>query len=420
MKKILAAIAVSLLCANAFALERISFDQNGSVDEIIEKIQEVNPGAKVIPVPSLENAKAAKKWTVMVFVNAKNNLEYYGLKDVNEMEMVGSSGEVNIVAELGRISGYSSAEGDWKTTRRYLIEKDDDTSNLTSPVLMELENTDMGDWKHLVDFAKWSMTNFPAEHYMLIVWNHGSGWNKDSLFESTKGLSYDDETGNHMTTPEIRMALEEIGKIDIFSMDACLMQMIEVAYEIRNNVDYVVASEETEPGDGYTYDTFLAPLIANPGMDGAQLGQATVDSFVGHYQSIGYSATHSVIKTAGLEGLKDLLNGWVTLAMTEGDKEVFKTAKSDVQDFYYRSNKDLYHFLKLVAEKSQNEAIAEKSQAIMDYMDTEVISYNRTTGSNYANAYGLAIYIPYSPSSNYSSIMWGRDSNWNDFIGWLK
>ena len=159
----------------------------------------------------------------------------------------------------------------------------------------------MGDWEYLVGFTKWSMEKFPAENYMLIVWNHGSGWNKDNMFESSKGLSYDDVTHNNMTTPQIRLALEKIGKISIFSMDACLMQMAEVAYEVKDYADYVIASEETEPADGYTYDTFLGPLVNNPNMDGAALSKATVDSYIEFYANKGRSGTQSSIKTSGFD-----------------------------------------------------------------------------------------------------------------------
>ena len=170
-------VAVLFFTANTFALNsNISFDQNGNTAEITTEINATTPDAEIIPEPLLDNKaavlptvekKALKKWTVMVFVNAKNNLESYGLSDVNEMEMIGSSDEVNIVTELGRLPGYSSADGDWKGSRRYLIEKDANKYAITSPILMEIPNSDMGDWEYLVEFVKWSMEKYPAENYML-------------------------------------------------------------------------------------------------------------------------------------------------------------------------------------------------------------------------------------------------------------
>jgi hypothetical protein len=87
----------------------------------------------------------------------------------------------------------------------------------------------------------------------------------------TKGISYDDETNHHITTPQMGAMLKGINGVDVYGSDACLMQMPEVDYELKDSVDYIVGSEETEPGDGYTYNTFLGPLAARPAMTPAEL-----------------------------------------------------------------------------------------------------------------------------------------------------
>ena len=417
--KMFAALAALMLVPSAYAFDNgVTFDQKGSVPGIIARLQSANPGADVVPMPG--SPKAAKKWTVMVYVNAKNNLESYGLGDVNEMEITGSDDNLNIVAELGRINGYSTADGDWKGGRRYLIQKDADTTKITSPVLMELPKADMGDWKHLVDFAKWSMEKFPAQHYVLIVWNHGAGWNKDAAFDAQRGISYDDETSNHITTPQLRQAMEQIGKIDIFSMDACQMQMVEVGYEIKDYADYIVASEETEPGDGYTYNTWLSPLAAKPEMASAELSKIMVDSYGDHYQSVNQGATQSAVKTAAFATLNQLLNAWTAEVMAANDLANVKTARTNAQAFYYSTNKDLYHFVKLVSEASASAAVSAKGKELMDFLKTDMILHNRAVGAKFANASGLAIYIPNSYTSAYDTLMWAKDSNWDDFLKWIK
>lgn len=414
--KLFAAVLCLALVPGAFAA--VSFDQKGSVTELIAQLKDTGNTAGVVPLPG--NPKAAKNWTVMVFVNAKNNLEQYGLGDVNEMEMVGSDDNVNIVAELGRISGYSSSDGDWTGSRRYLIQKDADTTKITSPVVMEIPKSDMGDWKHLVEFAQWSIKNYPAKHYVLIVWNHGAGWNKDVSFAANKGISYDDETSNHITTPQLRQAMEAIGKIDVFGMDACLMQMVEVGYEIRKQADYIVASEETEPGDGYTYNTWLGPLAANPAMGGEELAKAMVNSYTDHYQAINQGATQSALKTASLEKYAALSNDWVNAVMAAGDLANVKNARAKAQAFYYSSNKDAYHFIKLVSEASANADVAAKGKVLMDFIKNDLVVLSRATGAKYANANGLAVYVPASYTAAYDSLLWSADSNWDDFTKWIK
>jgi len=417
--KIFGALAALMLVSSVYAAgDTVTFDQNGSLAAVVEQVKAANPGADIIPMPG--NPKAAKDWTIMVFVNAKNNLESYGLGDVNEMEKIGSDNNVNIVAELGRVTGYSSDDGDWTGSRRYLIQKDADTTKITSPIVMEIPKSDMGSWEYLVGFSKWAMEKYPAKHYVLIVWNHGAGWNKDMDFESTKGISYDDETGNHITTPQMSQAMAQIGKIDIFAMDACLMQMAEVGYEIKDYADYIVASEETEPGDGYTYDTWLGPLAAKPAMSAEELSKTMVNSYTDHYQAINQGGTQSSIKTASFGKLAQLLDGWTAEVMAANDLANVKNARTKAQAFYYSTNKDLYHFVKLVSDATANAAVAAKGKELMNFLKTDLIVLNRATGAKYANATGLAIYIPTSYTTAYDTLAWGKDSKWDDFIKWIK
>ncbi len=406
----------ALLClasvSGAFA--GVTFDQQGSVTEMVSQLQQQSAAEEGRVAP-----KAPAKWTVMVYVNAKNNLEQYGLKDVNEMEMVGSTPDVNIVAELGRINGYSTADGDWKGSRRYLLRKDADVNKITSPVVMEIPRSDMGKWENLVEFVNWTRANYPAQRYALVIWNHGSGWNKTSDF-GAKGISYDDETGSHITTRQLKQALAAAGKIEILSMDACLMQMMEVAYEARTGADYIVASEETEPGDGYTYNTFLAPLAAKPSMTQAELSKVMVDAYADHYQQIGQGATQSSVRTESLYRLGQLTNAWVAAVMASGDVTNAKNARTKAQAFYYSSNKDLGHFVKLLSDGSQDADVKAKGKELLDFLYGSVIYHNRAFGSKYANATGLAIYAPGYYTAAYDELQWAKDSSWDDFTKWMK
>jgi len=287
----------SLSGASAVSAAKIDFDQGVDVKGVIQSIQ-----AQVAQQTKAEKAGMAN-WTIMVYVNAKNNLEKFGLSDVNEMEKIGSTDKVKIAVELGRISGYDTSDGDWKGQRRYIIQKDNDTKRVTSPILQEIPKGDMGSWNHMVEFVKWAKEKAPAQHYMLVVWNHGSGWDKAKASDIwIRGISYDDETGNHMSTPDLGKALAALGKTDILAMDACLMQMAEVGYQVKDYTDYIVASEETEPGDGYTYDTFLGPLAAKPSMSALELSKVTAQAYTAHYAQAGQGATQSSIKSAACPG----------------------------------------------------------------------------------------------------------------------
>jgi len=434
-----ALFTVSLASASGFDLN------NGSLN-LKERLSGIEVPA---PQAAEERKDSPKEWTIMVFINGKNNLEPYALKDMNEMEVVGSTAKMNVVVETGRIDGYDDSEGDWKGTRRYLIKKDDDTNKLGSTLVEDMGKVDMGDYKSLAAFGKWAKEKYPAKKYMLIVWNHGSGWEKSLKARANKGISYDDETNNHITTPQLGLALKEMGKVDVYGSDACLMQMPEVDYEIKDYADYIVGSEETEPGDGYTYDLFLGPVAARPEMTPAELAKAAVDGYSDHYQSINGASTQSFIKSAALAGLVEKTNAWVDAVMAANLKAEVSAARGAAMSYAIADNKDLYHFVRLVSEKTQDAAVKEKSAALMDFIKKDLVLHNRTNNkpyspgggggwddwddygdgydrgakstraSDYSESHGIAVYVPgYSVGEGYNELAWSAASKWDEFIAW--
>lgn len=426
MRKLAGIIALSFVFSVAKATN-VDFDGKGT--------QKINFSQAVseqeIPVPDVNKAKPKtdKEWTIMVFINGKNNLEPYAIKDINEMEMVGSSDKVNIVVEVGRIKGYDSSNGDWKTTRRYYITKDNDTKTINSQMIADLGKVDMGDYKSVIDFVKWAKATYPAKKYMLIIWNHGSGWEKSLKARITKGISYDDETGNHITTPQLGMILKEVGKIDVYASDACLMQMAEVVYEIKDYVTYIVGSEETEPGDGYTYNDLLAPLIAKPTMGPAELAKIAVDAYANHYQQTGDGSTQSYIRASAIDDFLKAVNEFAYAVSQAGEKELVKTAISQAQKYAIEENKDLYDFTSIIVNGTKNATVKEKGQALMKYIKEKLVAHNRYTNSSggwwgpvdYSRSHGIAIYLPtYGIASGYDELSWAKYSNWDEFIKWYQ
>jgi len=418
-KKVTAAFAIVAAVSTLVSAE-ISFDATNktTLQQEIANLELSVPASAPIEEKGFFFSKAQAEWTIMVFVNGKNNLEPYALKDMNEMEMIGSTDKVNIVTEVGRIAGYDSSDGDWKTARRYLVKKDNDTKKITSPVVQEIAKVDMGDYNHLVEFTKWAQTNYPAKRYMLIIWNHGAGWIKSvRTMEAAKGISYDDQTGNHITTPQLGMAMKSIGKIDVIGTDACLMQMPEVNYEIKDFVDYIVASEETEPGDGYTYNLMLGPLVAKPTMLGAELGKLAVDAYADHYGTQDH--TQSLVLASAMNGFIAPINNFVAAAMAANEKPLIKSAMSSAQAYAYAENKDLVHFLSLYAASSANANVKATAKALQDYVTKTLVLHNRTN-ANYSDSHGLAIYMPNYTNSAYGALAWSKASQWDEFIGWYS
>mgnify|MGYP001397700007 CR=1 FL=1 len=430
----LSAMAASMLVSVAAA--EVNFDKGGF--NIKEELAAINAPAPAAPqdkgifdwLLGKKPAKGPAEWTVMVFVNGKNDLEPFALKDLNEMEMVGSNAKVNIVVEAGRIEGYDGSDGDWKGTRRFLMAKDKDTGKVSSAVLQDMGKVDMGDYRSLVDFGKWAKAAYPAKKYMLVVWNHGSGWTKSGIRPVTKGISYDEETGNHINTPQLGQALREIGKLDIYGSDACLMQMSEVVYEIKDSVDYIVGSEETEPGDGYTYNTMLAPLAAKPAMTAPEFAKVAVDAYSDHYKAQDTGSTQSYLKSAAIPKLLTLTNEFAYAVTQSGDKAAAKSARDGAVQFAIPENKDLYDFTRLLVAATTNAEVKAKGQALMTFITSELVMHNRTNNDpggywngpvDYSPAKGIATYIPSGAlGSGYADLQWAKYSNWDEFINWIN
>ncbi len=366
---------------------------------------------------------APKEWTVMVYMNGKNDLEVAGLYNLNKMETVGSNASLNIVTETGRMNGQQndvSFDGNWTGSRRFYVTQDSNEEKVKSKAMQTFDRVDMGDWKHLADFAKWSMKNYPAKHYALIIWNHGSGWITDKPGIPNKGISYDFETKNHISTPELGAAMREIGKVDILAYDACLMQMAELLYEVNGYADYVVGSEETVPGTGFPYDTLLRAFDGSK--TGEQLAAEMVRSYDGFYSSKGKKVTLSAVRMSALGEFMTAFNSWTEALLASDKKPQIKAKAYSAASYAYEDNKDLFDFARLAAEADPN--LAEKGRAMTDALTGKLVidntAYKETYGRDEAS-HGLAIYLPVKGyNEKYDQLAWSRDTRWDDLLKEMK
>jgi hypothetical protein len=209
-------------------------------------------------------------WTFMVFVNGDNNLHDAAIDDFGEMAQVGSNDTLNIVVQLDLYGNGG--------TNRYLVGKND---TVDSAPVQTLSEQNMGDPHVLEDFIVWAVDNYETDHYILVIWDHGDGWRLErqkiaeleaaqraegaAAAPGMKAVSHDEYDGDVLYMHEVGQALAQARdstdvRLDIVGFDACFMGMIEVAYEIRDSADFMVGSEDTEPGDGWPYDTILKDM----------------------------------------------------------------------------------------------------------------------------------------------------------------
>ncbi len=375
------------------------------------------------------------EWTVMVYLDSDNNLESAGIDDINEMEMVDSTTDVNIVVQVDRIpysvlaannEGYLDdiSNNDWTNTRRYYITQDFDPYQISSDLKSELGELNMGDPQTLVDFASWAVTNYPAEKYLLVIWNHGGGFRSPA--STTKDIAWDDTSGgDKITMSELEYALSAIsiqmGKnVDIVGMDACLMAMTEVAYQIKDYADILVTSEESEPNDGWPYDTILGQLVSYPTMTPNQLATNIVDSYIFSY-TISDDVTQSAIDLSYMDTLATQLSAMALAIMSDTLTPSVNYINASNSSQYYGDYDfiDLYDFCNEVLAYSNSVFVKSIALSIQQTLSSAVLRWGYY-GYGVDKSRGLSIYFPYiSYDSYYNNTNFAQDTWWNEMLSYL-
>ena len=224
------------------------------------------------------------KWTLMIYLDADNNLGHWAALNLKAMQEVGSTQNVTVIVQYDTNGG---------TTKRYKVEK----GSLT--LLEDLGELDMSDPVTLQNFVSSTTLAYPADHYALILWDHGEGWKGSiragvagtkSMFNDYDNRNYNSFTSNYYIALALANAQSISGiKLDILGIDACEMSVIEAAYEFRNAADIFVVSQDLVAVDGWDYDDLLARLVGHPLMTPVELSMAMVDSFRSYYANSSYT-----------------------------------------------------------------------------------------------------------------------------------
>ncbi len=385
-------------------------------------------------------------WTFMVYLDGDNNLEGAGINDMNEMEMVGSSDDVNIVVLFDRCEGYDTTNGDWTDWRYYYVDKDpngDDNEIISTeidyPLLETGAEPNMGDPRTLVDFVSWSMEEYPAEHYLLSLWDHGGG---------IRGVCWDDDAqsdGDNLDLPELGNAFEEIvnqtgEKIDIIGFDACLMGGVSIHYEINPYCDIVVASEATESNDGWPYDLILMDMVeSNVTMTPEQVAERLVEHYVVSYGVLEPWVTQAAFRSQdmlevfqNLDNVSEILMSNVpeydgSIADSRENSESYDLTKegpylpemsgypmSDLMDFLYELERPEHG---TAFDEELMNAITELKNSITQAR----IAYG--SGTDMPDSQGLSVYFPQTEntgtstySAGYDDLSYAQDHLWDDFL----
>jgi tetratricopeptide (TPR) repeat protein len=398
-------------------------------------------------------------WLVMLYQDADDEiLERDIFLDLNEAEIVGSSDMVTIVSQLDRYDGGFDGDGDWTSTKRFLVLQDNDLETIGSEELADLGEMDMSDPQTLEDFVTWAISTYPAERYALIMSDHGMGW--------LGGWTDSNPNSGEMSLSEIDSALYNIvtktgiGQLDFFGFDACLMAQLEAFSMLAPYAQYAVASEETEPAIGWAYASFLGSLVENPAMSGADLAKAVVDSYISEDYRIAnddarvsyieenyeYSGdipaqqvaadmsvdiTLSAIDLSQIVALNEAMNQLV-MALTYVDQSSVAAARAYAQSYTSVFDKDLPdsfydlgNFVELLMDETGDADVVAAGQQVLNVLQQAVLAEKH--GEQKPGSTGISFYFPNSKlytmttdeewlSYTSTADRFGAASLWDDFL----
>ena len=412
---------------------------------------------------------ATKEWTFLVYIAGDNDLSRFSMRNLEDMAKVGSNKNINIVAHLDRF-------GSEEKTKRLYVEKDNLVQvNYGHP--SSFHKLDSGSESTLIEFCDWAIQTYPAKHYALILWNHGSGIIDNvayklinpselfifnprtnmldldrsiSFFEfatkrqksiDPRGICFSDTYGTFLSNQKLVAGLKAIQqgplkgkKFDIIGYDACLMAMVEVADLLAPYADFAVFSEEAELGAGWRYDEVLKPFLYRS-LTPEQFATHIVVAYNTAYQSITQDYTFSAVsleRFAKLERSIDKLSGTLLelLHNQQGSSVLnfIRAARSRnyCTHFSQPTYIDLDHFLANVSEFIGQALVVPEKEHLKNTLRAQIAIARfdlthavlaHVEGKKLARARGLAIYYPVrAVDSTYAITPFALRNRWMDLI----
>jgi len=421
---------------------------------------------------SAQTATKIPPWTFMVYLNGDNDLDPFMEEAFNKLEKAAWNPNVNILVLWDRCSVLSEDELECldrsegiENTRLYAVEYDD-SDLITSPI-QEVDwnpgELDMGDPNTLVNFVAWARSNYPADYYFLSILDHGGGWSPTFPSEATRqrgneivalspyrliassprtdfiplrrsyhifggtGLSWDfSDDYDYLSTAEMRRAFSSITleggeKIDLVFYDACLSGMIEEAYEIKDYVNYFVASEN-EAWGSMPYDRYLDTIMATT--QPWELAATLVNEYTASLPLTGHPSTISALDLTRIADVslavdnlaRAMINGLSSAETVLQIRDAYLLAQKFDYDSDFRLEPqtdgyvDLYHLALTIQENVADTAIVAAARSVAQVLvsgDHPLITAEQhrsgypwvmTDPLEYwglENAYGISIYLPF-------------------------
>jgi len=337
------------------------------------------------------------EWTVLLYMDGDNNLEFDMLYDFMRMTGVGSNHFVSVVVQMDRSPSYDTTYGDWDQCLRFYVESP--MLAYESDALMDIGEVNMGDGATLEDFLVWGAQTYVADRYMVVLKDHGGSW-IGCCQDGTSG-------GDILSLPEIsyafRAMVNETGSpVDLLLFDDCLMGSLEVVAEMNGTVDYMVASETSGWTSNIDYDELLLNLKSDTSMSTEELAVSIaenmnlVDNNTYTTQCAGaYDLTKVDALIGGLNDyLDDLYTSWVE---DPGYLQWSRGCSQSLEVLGDPDTVDLYQFITNTMMLCDNPDLNVTGQAVLDMLNSSsadpfVLTCLTTQSASFCH--GLSAYFP--------------------------
>ena len=357
---------------------------------------------------------SARDWTVLVYMAADNSLAQHADLDLAEMEEIGSTNDVTVVVQVDKPT---------IGAQRLLVRQG------SADVLQDMGVIDMCDWQTLAHFLEWGISNYPANRYFVILWDHGTGW----VLSPKPSFGSDWSSGNELgiSNGDLRKAIKTANnftgeRINLFAFDACLMQQIEVAYEIKDYASILLAPQNICPLNGFRYDKILEVLTANPKTSATRLARRVVEINVDNYidiQPVAYSAVNLV----NLYTLKERMDNVLKILMIYSPSQNIIDLRENVQtipvlgnipdpDDEYIDLGDFINGLYTIFSDSVTEKLLNTYNNTIIASDYWGEDFSRTTG---LTIWFPAQYLPFKQLLSYYTNLTWTQSRWLKFLNWF-
>ena len=373
-------------------------------------------------------------WTILVYGSGDNNLTGNLLLDMLEMEHVGSDDNFNILLQADFDSTYSELlnkfnipQNSREHVTRYRIQRSDDleSGKFYTPALEILNEKDMDDPAVLKEFLDWGVTNYPADRYGLILWDHGGqfyGFGGDHQNSQRSGWS-------GLFTADIRDVLSEtiqgngINKFDFISFDTCLMGGVEVLVDFHEFCDVFIANPEIDYGDGWDFNSTLAYLKDFPSIGTIEFAEKE-NEFWNYHHSIqeadkGYKV-HSIYDMSHYDRFNSSFREFASV-LSEYSSENYGAIPEIRKDsiHYYNSGSRIRSGAVGETDFIDIGAFSKRLYNTMEG-DLKMAAYNlyesinnmvvfKSVGSSRIDAVGLSIYYP---TSGKTHIFYDKDKKY--------